>query len=471
MAWEYNPITGKRDIWVPEERTMKTGTTGTTTTGTVKNPTLIDWLGRGFSEFGQSLTKREAVPVTGQKSGTVTGTGMAGQAVTGLGSATAGAGARGIPVGTDLAAWRSNYEQATGKAPLSTTMTDGEAPGEAPTTETGITGTGEVSTSSFTPQYLYDTEKRLYDELRQYQELVATGAADNQKRALAEAIRKSQRDYQDARNALMEGSMMQERALLQGAQQRGLGGSGLEQLSRTQQRMAVGQNLNQLSQQYGDQTQQFLNTQLGIEQNLAQAMAKAALDETINVTTAMAKAMDNEWTAWQRQATMEDRTKFANQETAGLYLEYITALQNAGEDAAMKEQIRQAYKDIIPETLRTKGDALASSKQLGDVMREAESVSAPGAFMGSADRTNLEQALAREKASPNSDGKVSMLTIGTTKMYFNDDKDLTTYVRNLYANRENSASITIGVKGGKVIYTTPDGQEFDTYNKASNAIG
>ena len=51
--------------------------------------------------------------------------------------------------------------------------------------------------------------------------------------------------------------MMQERALLQGAQQRGLGGSGLEQLGRTQQRMAVGQNLNQLSQQYGDQTQQF----------------------------------------------------------------------------------------------------------------------------------------------------------------------------------------------------------------------
>jgi hypothetical protein len=331
-------------------------------------------------------------------------------------------------------------------------------------TDTVVTGTRDVKTKDLTAQSLYDTEKKLYDELRKYQELTATNASEAQKRALADTIRRTQRDYQNVQNAIMESGFTQDRQLLQASQQRGLGASGLEQLGRTQQRMAMGQNLNQLSQQYGDRLQGFLNTQLGIEQNLSEALSKAALDETINVTTAMAKAMDNEWTAWQRSKTVEDASKFDEKETASIYLEYVTALTNAGDDAALKEQIRTSYRGLLPETLYNQGTNLAGNKSLGTLVRNAQS---SATLNTGGDKAAFDRAMAADEG----DGKVSMLKTGNATMYFPNDDALLMHVRSIYSSRENSSRIQMYIKNGKVTYRTDQGQEFTTYNEASNSLG
>jgi len=63
------------------------------------------------------------------------------------------------------------------------------------------------------------------------------------------ASRQNQLAAQQARQQISEGAFTQERQLLQAASQRGLGGSGVEQLAQTQQRISAGQNINQLTQQ------------------------------------------------------------------------------------------------------------------------------------------------------------------------------------------------------------------------------
>jgi hypothetical protein len=460
MAYVYNPKTGKNDLWQPEERTIRTPAGSSTVTGTT--PSLGQSLVRGVGQFGRDLIT--AGSATGGPSGkspygagikttTSTGTGMTGPAQMGVqGGTGAATGLGGLPAGTNLATIRDATTTSVDAGQMSDTSVDATEPGYKPL---------------FTAQELMDKENTLYSQLRQFQELTARNASESQRRALSDAIRKTQRDYNEARGAIMETGMVQDRQLLQASQQRGLGASGLEQLGRTQQRMAMGENINQLSQQYGDQLQGYLNAELGIEQNLAEALSKSALDETINVTTAMAKAMDNVWSEWQRNETVKGIADDKLKENATLFLEYVTALTNAGEDAALKEQIRTSYRGLVPEDLFVKGENLAGNKALGDVARKASVESGVRGGANAEEQARFAAAMAQDEG----DGRVSMLKTGSTTMYFPNDDGLILHVRSLYSGRENANRIQIAVKGGKVVYTTDQGQEFTTYNQASNSLG
>jgi hypothetical protein len=499
MPYVYNPKTGKNDLWQPEEKTIRTPAGTSTVTGTTPSPAqaLIGGVGQFFRDFGNAATSTSGASAKSPYGGgvtttTSTGTGITGPAqmgtpslaaqYTGLGSfrPTDAAGQdfkQAVMTGDKetetnyLANFRKNYEESTGKSPLigaNAVVVDNEDTlGGGDTLGVGSTSTSRVKTKDLNAQTLFDAENKLYNELRKYQEATATNTSEAQRRALEQSVKKSQLEFQQMRNAMMESGFTQDRALLQGAQQRGLGGSGLEQLGRTQQRIGLGQNLNQLSQQYGDQLQSFLNAELGIEQNLSEAMSKAALDETINVTTAMAKAMDNEWVAWQRAKTIEDSAKFDEKETASIYLEYVTALANAGEDAALKEQIRTSYKGLLPETLFNQGSNIAGNKALGDVARKASVQTGAPVGADADERARFAAAMAQDEG----DGRVSMLKTGSTTLYFPNDDGLILHVRSLYSGRENANRIQISVKGGKVVYTTDQGQEFTTYNQASNSLG
>jgi hypothetical protein len=452
MPYVYNPKTGKNDLWQAEERTVKTGVGGQTTAVTQNKPSpaqaIIGGVGQFFRDFGKAAT------ATGGPSGkSPTGTGMTGPVQIGVqGGTGAATGLGGLPAGTNLATIRDATTTSVDAGQMSDTSVDATESGYKPL---------------FTAQELMDKENTLYSQLRQFQELTARNASEAQRRTLSDAIRKTQRDYNEARGAIMETGMVQDRQLLQAAEQRGLGGSGLEQLGRTQQRMATGENINQLSQQYGDQLQGYLNAELGIEQNLAEALSKSALDETINVTTAMAKAMDNVWSEWQRNETVKGIADDKLKENATLFLEYVTALTNAGEDAALKEQIRTSYRGLVPEDLFVKGENLAGNKALGDVARKASVQTGAPAGANADEQARFAAAMAQDEG----DGRVSMLKTGSTTLYFPNDDGLILHVRSLYSGRENANRIQISVKGGKVVYTTDQGQEFTTYNQASNSLG
>ena len=463
MAYVYNPATGKNDLWQPEEVTTASGMSGRTTR-ILNEPRTIDKVLGSLSRFGEGFLKGVTAPPSanrpaglygpGTKTTTSTGTGMTGPAQTGVQG----------PTGMQTGMYSATPEQQKNYLASLQGTTPSVDAGQM--LDTSVDATEPGYKPLFTAQELMDKENTLYSQLRQFQELTARNASESQRRALSDAIRKTQRDYNEARSAIMETGMVQDRQLLQAAEQRGLGGSGLEQLGRTQQRMATGENINQLSQQYGDQLQGYLNAELGIEQNLAEALSKSALDETINVTTAMAKAMDNVWSEWQRNETVKGIADDKLKENATLFLEYVTALTNAGEDAALKEQIRTSYRGLVPEDLFVKGENLAGNKALGDVARKA-SVRTSAASSGTEDQARFAAAMAQDEG----DGRVSMLKTGSTTLYFPNDDGLVLYVRGLYSGRENANRIQIAVKGGKVVYTTDQGQEFTTYNQASNSLG
>jgi hypothetical protein len=463
MPYVYNPATGKNDLWQPEEVTTASGMSGRTTR-TLNEPRTIDKVLGSLSRFGEDFLKGVTAPPSanrtaglygpGTKTTTSTGTGMTGPAQTGVQG----------PTGMQTGMYSATPEQQKNYLASLQGTTPSVDAGQM--LDTSVDATEPGYKPLFTAQELMDKENTLYSQLRQFQELTARNASESQRRALSDAIRKTQRDYNEARGAIMETGMVQDRQLLQAAEQRGLGGSGLEQLGRTQQRMATGENINQLSQQYGDQLQGYLNAELGIEQNLAEALSKSALDETINVTTAMAKAMDNVWSEWQRNETVKGIADDKLKENATLFLEYVTALTNAGEDAALKEQIRTSYRGLVPEDLFVKGENLAGNKALGDVARKA-SVRTSAASSGTEDQARFAAAMAQDEG----DGRVSMLKTGSTTLYFPNDDGLVLYVRGLYSGRENANRIQIAVKGGKVVYTTDQGQEFTTYNQASNSLG
>jgi hypothetical protein len=342
---------------------------------------------------------------------------------------------------------------------------------------TKVEGDKKPFTPLFSAEQMLKTRTSLANDLKAYQDLVATNASDEQKRALADKIRKTERSYQQALQQISEQDFMQQRALTQGAQARGLGGSGLEQLGRTQARMQTGQQLNQLSQQYGDQLQGYLNTQLGIEEKLSTALAGNALTQMGNINEAEIEALNLQWTQEQQNWSLEDRAKFDNDQTAAHYLDLFTKLKEAGDNAQDRDALKESYSKLLPPTTIEKLFGMTSplsSGAGGDTVGTVQQT--PGDRYtnptNSVEQADYDAAMAQDEG----DGRLSMLKIGNTKRYFPNDDALILHVKNLYANRENSDKIRIVVSssffgGSGVRYVTPDGKEFNTYNEASNAIG
>ena len=335
-------------------------------------------------------------------------------------------------------------------------------------TEVG-TETKKPYTPLFSPTELLNRQTDLASQLRTYQDQLANTQSAADRRALAQNIRKTELAFQQARQQISEQDFMQQRALMQGAQSRGLGGSGLEQLGRTQARMQTGQQLNQLSQQYGDQLQGYLNTQLGIEENLANDLSGNALTELGNINEAELNALNQQWTQQQQAWTIEEREKFDNQETAQSFIDLYQSLKEVGDNAADRVALREAYKDKLPqETIDELFDMSGTDLSMGETSSKVASNIKGFGFASAADRQKITEAKAKDT---DGDGKLSRLRTGNTNLYFSNDKELLVYVKNLYTNRENSDKINVKIVNGKIVYVTPDNKTFTTYNKASNALG
>jgi hypothetical protein len=238
--------------------------------------------------------------------------------------------------------------------------------------------------------------------------------------------------------------------------------------------MQTGQQLNQLSQQYGDQLQTYLNTQLGIESKLANALAGNALTEMGNINEAELTALDTQWKQMQQNWTIEDREKFDNEQTATNFLQLYQDLKEAGDNVNDREALIKTYTDqgLLPPEMITEIKNLAvspSARAAGDASSTAVAFSGvvrPADTAGAAERESYMQAMANDEG----DGRLSMLQTGSTKLYFPNDTALLAHVKNLYSSRENSNRISIAIEGGKVVYKTPDGTRYNTYNKASDAL-
>ena len=170
-----------------------------------------------------------------------------------------------------------------------------------------------------------------------------------QLKAIQTQAKQGQLAEQQARQQIAEAAFTRERQLLEAASQRGLGGSGLEQLSKVQQRTVVGQQINQLAQQTGLQREQLTNA-------LSQAAAakNAALNQAeINALTTQ---LQIDQADFQQGLSLDDRNR------AQAYQKFQADLASA--EFTNQTEYIQWQKDNAKEQakllgVRNKQDALA----------------------------------------------------------------------------------------------------------------
>lgn len=207
---------------------------------------------------------------------------------------------------------------------------------------------------------LFKQQQNLSQQIKDYQTSVATNAAKSQRDALATEINKNNLLYQQARQQIGEDAFTRDRALLQGAEQRGLGGSGIEQLAKTQQRIQTGQQISGLTQDQASRNQQARQASFSIEENLRNSLSQAALQQQGALTGAQQqliagqareletalklqdrdvatqtrindearRAATDLWTATTRQWDTEDRARFLNVENANKTIGLVSAISS-----------------------------------------------------------------------------------------------------------------------------------------------
>lgn len=200
----------------------------------------------------------------------VTGQTMVSQRAPGMGATT--------PSGqfTGLGGFKPTAQQTPN---LTTALQGGTVTPTAPvptTTETSTTGTG-INFNALFANYLQqgmDATAAARTASQQvaentYQAQLAAGRTQAERNRLA---------TQAARQQISEQDFLQQRALMQGAAARGLGGSGVEQLARTQARMQTGQNVNQLAQQEQLANQELRDYVAQVEAKRGEALTNSELN-------------------------------------------------------------------------------------------------------------------------------------------------------------------------------------------------
>lgn len=120
-----------------------------------------------------------------------------------------------------------------------------------------------------------EEQKRLADQVKDYQKQQAQSAFDQGQRSLNEQIRLNREGMQQSRNTLSEQSYLAQRQNQQGATSRGLGSSGMRDASALQNQIQQGRATNELEQANASVNREAMSTRLGLSEQLANAMSGA----------------------------------------------------------------------------------------------------------------------------------------------------------------------------------------------------
>jgi DNA-binding phage protein len=206
---------------------------------------------------------------------------------------------------------------ATGAISTPTTTTTGTAPIVSAPSVTAGSSTGSSTSGVITPTF--NPTASTTDWTAKLAGVTASGKELNQKtldalkenintqyteqlKAIQTQAKQGQLAEQQARQQIAEAAFTRERQLLEAASQRGLGGSGLEQLSKVQQRAVVGQQINQLAQQTGLQREQLTNA-------LSQAAAAKNAALTQAEINALTTQLQLDQADFQQGLSLDDRNR------------------------------------------------------------------------------------------------------------------------------------------------------------------
>lgn len=319
-------------------------------------------------------------------------------------------------------------------------------------------------------QSLYNKERTLLQDYRNYQDALARNASES---SLAELRAKAQKDalaYNQAKQQIAEQDFLRQRQLMQGAQARGLGASGVENLAKIQSRMATGQQLSGLVQAQAVGTEQARTRAEEIQNRLQAALSGSALQEQVGLLGAEEKLIGR-----QQAARAEGDADFQ-----ALY----AGLANAQTEEDLK-LLETYYKGRISDELLNQ--ALANARaNLGltpDKVTEPQQIQAqtnlPGGLIRASNLTAEQrnspeflEALKQDRETDN-DGQIVSLQIGDKNFYFGDDANATSFLRQFFEGRQNIEDIEITVEKGVpkfrvAVPGTSTKETFNSYNEAAN---
>ena len=255
MPYVYNPVTGKNDLWQPEP---------------VKEQ---------FGQIGQNIRNFSTGPTDGAPRQTKTIKEQFGQI---------GQNIRNFSTGGAPSSSASVAMLGTGATPSSATQMSSSELQRVMGTPNYLSGLSQTETqpesvdagapsTDWTQLFAQFRQSGLdaAEATRLAQQTAAQNTYEAQMRNAQTAARENQMAVRQAREQIAEQSFEQQRALTQGAQSRGLGGSGIEQLARTQQRMGTGRNINQLAQQEMLGNEKLMNYVSEVETKKGEKLAEA----------------------------------------------------------------------------------------------------------------------------------------------------------------------------------------------------
>jgi hypothetical protein len=276
MPYVYNPATGKNDLWQPEPVKQQFGQIGQNirnfSTGPMGDaPRQTKTIKEQFGQIGQNI-RNFSTGGAPSPSGAVIGTGPTAPSATQL-------------AGYSPVDYRSAIDPVTGVIDYTKLVTPSNKEEGGPdigndiisgtlTTDGTTTGTPTTDWTQLFQQFRAAGIEAA-EATRLAQQQAAQNTYASQLRTAQTTARQNQTAAQQARQQISEQSFMQQRQLTQGAQQRGLGGSGIEQLAQTQSRMQTGQNVNQLVEQEMLANEKVMNYIGSVEAEKGQKLANA----------------------------------------------------------------------------------------------------------------------------------------------------------------------------------------------------
>jgi hypothetical protein len=319
---------------------------------------------------------------------------------------------------------------------------------------------------------LYDSEAKLVQDYKDFQDALARNASAE---SLAELRAKSKKDalaFQEARQQISQDDFMNQRALTQGAASRGLGGSGLEQLARTQQRMQTGKQISGLTEAQTAGSEETRAKGEAIQNRLTSALSGSALQQQMGTIAAQEKMLGRE----QTMSTEQD----AN----------FQALFGGLAAATSEDEIKLLetyYKGRVPDELLNQ--ALAGARtRIGATTTQTTSQDAITAAGGlpagelrsynltPEQRENPEiKAAFDQDAATDNDGKIVNLKIGEKDYYFGDDNSAAAFLKQFFGQQRDIDQIEITVEKGVPKFEvkvpgTSNKQKFNTLSEAQNYV-
>jgi hypothetical protein len=277
-------------------------------------------------------------------------------------------------------------------------------------------------------------------------------------RALSEQLRQSRFQTQQSRSQIGEQGFIANRSINQNAQSRGLGNSGLKDLSLIQSQLAQGKAINDVSQTDASVQRAAMGTKLSLQEQLQNAMNMSESNYAQNNINADKMAYD-----------------MGQQKTEQLLQLYEMAKEGASPDEISKlasilginmEDLTDEQRDSLTsqytDTERFKGKGHWAHEVPAAIMRGLLSpfgeVSKDIREVGSEDRLSTQRSFTY---------KVNGVPVKMTPLEFSN------YLKNkVYAGDQDLASgkIKITVSGGGDIYFNVNGKNYSKFSHAKEIL-